>query len=85
LKKSLLRRWFLNKDQGWNVKFSWLLNWLYDTEKFGNEDETISSVLGKLQPAAKAERFRSAVNWFFLRFFGEVDHCANNIEADEGE
>ena len=82
--KSYIRRILLSIDQGLNVWFSPVWNWMYDTDKFGNEDETISSVLGKLQPEGKAARFRGAVNWVFLHLTGEQSHCAENIEADEG-
>jgi phage virion morphogenesis protein len=72
------------EDQGLNVWGAPLFNWMYDTDKFGDEDEVVSSVLGKLIPEGKAVRFRTAVDWFFLKLTGEVNHCLNNIEADEG-
>ena len=80
LTKPYLRRILLSIDQGGNVTFSPLLNWLYNTDKWGNEDETISSVLGRLEKEGKAARFRAFVNWLFLKIEGEVDHCKNSIE-----
>ena len=85
VKKSFSRRVLLWLDQGLNVWLGPLFNWLYKTNKFGDEDEVVSSVLGKLKADGKAERFRNAVDWVFLHLTGEKDHCINNIEMDEGK
>jgi hypothetical protein len=71
-------------DQGLNTVGRPLLNWYYDTTLFGDTDEVISSVLGKLTAHNKARRFRQAVDWFFLTFFGQTNHCWESIEWDEG-
>ena len=71
-------------DQGLNVWFGPTWNRLYKTDLFGDEDEVVSSVLGKLQASGQDTRFRRAVDWVFLRLAGQHDHCKNSIEADEG-
>lgn len=84
------RPWILTAlvwlDQGINALFYPLLNVYFRTQLFGNEDETISSVLGKLS-AKRNERgikWASRVDYVFYKLAGQVNHCANNIEKDEG-
>lgn len=72
-------------DQGLNVWFGPIWNMVYKTDWFGDEDEVVSSVLGKLQAAGRDNRFRKAVDWVFLHLFGQRDHCKNSIEKDEGK
>ncbi len=72
-----MKRYLLNLaiavDQGWNAFLG------------GNPDETISSRVGKA--AARGSRFGRlcavVIDWIFRNLTGEVDHCANSIEADE--
>lgn len=71
-------------DQGLNVWGAPIFNRMYKTDKFGDEDEVVSSVLGKMQKAGQNTRFRELVDWTFLKITGQKDHCLNNIEADEG-
>lgn len=85
MKKSLGKRLLVWIDQGANVTLSNPLNRVYGVDLFGNEDETISSVLGKLTAHNKAKRFRRAVDWVFRTFFGQRNHCWESIEWDEGE
>lgn len=73
------------KDQYWNAKYSPVLNLIYKTDLFGNEDETLSSVFGKMQKAGKDTRTRKVIDWVFLKLAGQVNHCLNHIEADEGK
>lgn len=70
-------------DQGLNVWGSPIFNRIYKTDKFGDEDEVISSVLGKMQKAGRDTRFRKVVDFAFLKITGQKDHCLNNIEDDE--
>lgn len=72
-------------DNGINVWFAPLLNKIYSTDKFGDPDECISSILGKLQVEGQDTRFRKAVDWVFLKLFNQENHCINNIEYDEGK
>lgn len=80
-KKTYLRRILLWLDQGLNVWLSPLFNWYYKTDKFGDEDEVISSVLGKMQQSGQDTQFRRIVDWVFLQL-GEQNHCLNNIEPN---
>jgi hypothetical protein len=63
------------------VKYSPILNWWYDTEEFGHEDETISSVCGRLELAGKITGLRNFINWLFKTFANEPNHCVDNIET----
>lgn len=69
-------------DQGVNVILAPLLNILFavaDNSKFGDPDETLSSVLGKNAPSCKACKFMCK----FLAMLDEK-HCKKSIEMDEG-
>lgn len=79
LNKPYLKRLLVSYDQHWNVKFSPLLNWYYSTVLFGDEDECISSVLGKMALYGRDTRFRKFVDYVFLKVFGQENHCFNNI------
>lgn len=67
------------------------LDQLVNVVTFGDEDETISSRLGKSQrgdfgPVHKAIAFpiAKAVDFLALHIFNDVDHCATNIEENVG-
>lgn len=83
--KALPLRLLLGIDQFLNIALSWYWNWLYETTLFGDEDETISSVLGKLTSQGKATNFRKVIDWFFWTFFKQRNHCFESIEYDEGQ
>lgn len=84
-RKPYHRRVLVWIDQGINTLGGPPLNWFYDTTLFGDEDEVVSSVLGKLTAHNKARRFRKSVDWFFRTFFNQQNHCWESIEWDEGE
>lgn len=73
-------------DQGANVLFSPLLNWILHHQTAGNppawfgyEDETLSSVFGKNREVCKAcYVVCRLLHWV------DKDHCKKSIEADEG-
>jgi len=80
---SYLWRLLLSFDQFLNVLLSPLLNLILpkeSTSKFGNEDETISSVLGK---NIKICRVCKMVCKLLALF--QNKHCINSIESDEGK
>lgn len=56
------------------------LGWLFQTHRFGDPDETISSVLGKEARAGnpRARRVCRLIHWF------DRGHCETSIEEDEG-
>lgn len=72
-------------DQGGNVWAGPLLNRLHKTDLYGDPDEVISSVLGKLQQAGQDTRLRRFVDWCALKLVGQHNHCQESIEADEGK
>lgn len=70
-------------DQGVNVLLGWLLNWVFRTKthRFGDPDETLSSVFGKNILAGECVGCKLVcriLNWF------EPNHCILSIEQDEG-
>lgn len=73
-------------DQFTNVLFGPLFNLAFGVPKgasrFGYPDETISSVLGKLQ----ANQQGNAAARLLMRLLHWLDknHCAKSVEADEG-
>jgi hypothetical protein len=72
-------RWL---TQSINV-FLWpLLNWFFDTDKFGDEDEYTSSVLGKLE--ARGNKKACKVCDFLSWALRDPGHCLKSIERDEG-
>lgn len=85
-----MKTWLLNTliglDQLANALFGPLFNLAFGVPKgasrFGYPDETISSVLGKLQ----ANQQGNAAARFLMRFLNRIDknHCAKSVEADEG-
>ena len=67
-------------DQFFNVLLSPLLNWTLKPDyKFGDEDETLSSVFGKNKAKCKA-------CYWICRALHLIDknHCEESIELDEG-
>lgn len=69
-------------DQGLNVLMSPMLNPALDPRfRFGSPDETLSSVFGK-NVRANACRFCKLI----CKLLDKIDknHCAKNIEEDEG-
>lgn len=71
-------------DQLGNVFCAELFNDLLikdDSTPFGNEDETISSVLGKNQQKNNLTKLGSALN--ALLDFIDTNHSLNSIEQDE--
>ncbi len=70
-------------DQGFNVLFRGLLNWMFKTERFGYVDEALSSVLGKevREGDCKVCSVLCGVLSFVLR---GPKHCKISIEDDEG-
>lgn len=65
-------------DQGMNVVFGPLLNRIFSIDGFGNEDETLSSVLGKYRERCRLCRW---LCWLLDRI--DPGHCEKNIERDE--
>ena len=67
-------------DQGVNVIFAPVLSLIFKPAKFGNPDETLSSVFGK---------YSDQCIWCFricrLLHWIDKDHCSKSIELDEGE
>lgn len=81
-----MRAWLWNIllwiDQGLNVVFAPVLNRLLRPRfRFGSPDETLSSVFGKNVRSGTC-RF---CHWIcrVLHYF-DPNHCAKNIEEDEG-
>lgn len=56
------------------------LGWLFRTDRFGDPDETISSVLGKEARAGNPRAMRACrmLDWI------DRGHCEKAIERDEG-
>ena len=72
---------FIWLDQGVNVIFAPLLNWLLKPEngRFGDPDETLSSVFGKNRKNCKA------CYWICMALhLLDKNHCQKSIELDEG-
>ena len=68
-------------DQGANVLFSLLLNaGLKPKHKFGNPDETLSSVMGKNVRAGSCRTCHFICKWLS---FIDKNHCKKSIEDDE--
>lgn len=71
-------------DQGANVLLWPLLNFVFkpdDQHRFGNPDETLSSVFGKNKGVNPVIDFgRRTIN---ALFFWQEDHCKAAIEWDE--
>lgn len=83
----MLKIWMVNIitwiDQGGNVILAPVLNPIYNTKRWGSEDETISSVVGKLSKFdGKAKRSEQFINWLFWCLTGEKYHCRNKIEIN---
>ena len=53
----------------------------------GDPSETVSSRTGRAMRSGKPKWFvpylAKAIDWFFFRFFGQVDHVIMYIEKDE--
>lgn len=75
----------ISKDQNSNVVMKYLFNDIMiakkSIHKFGNEDETISSVFGKNQLCKTLLRFGRFWNRFLSKI--EKNHSINSIEWDE--
>jgi len=73
-------------DQYANASLGGILNFVFGVKKddaqFGNEDETVSSVLGKLFVRDAGNKFARFI-YFFLDHIQE-NHCLMSIETDEG-
>lgn len=75
----------LGIDQLGNVVCARLFNFFLITQEgyqFGNEDETISSVLGKNRKTNTLTLFGMMLDW--LLDIIEKDHSIRSIEEDEG-
>lgn len=79
-------KWFRNSfmalDQLVNALFGWLLNLILRPKfRFGDSDETLSSVFGKNVQAGSCK----FCGWI-CRLLNKIDpnHCAKSIERDEG-
>ena len=65
-------------DQGFNTVFGPLLNILFKPARFGNPDETLSSVFGKYSDQCVwCNRICRVLHWI------DKDHCKKSIEEDE--
>lgn len=74
-------RVLLTLDQGANVIFSPILNFILKPKyKFGDEDETLSSVFGKNVRAGECKAC-----YYICRVLHMIDpdHCKKSIEDDE--
>ena len=69
--------------QSINVFFWPLLNWYFETNKFGDPDEYTSSVLGKLEIEGNYKACK-VCEWIDKIFFDD-NHCIKSIENDEGK
>ncbi len=71
-------------DQFAGVAFAPLLNWACAAKaaRFGDPDETISSVLGKLHKAGDGNRLARGLYRLLNRL--ESQHCETSVEADRG-
>jgi len=84
--KTYLLNALIGLDQFANALFGPLFNLAFGVPKgasrFGYPDETISSVLGKLQ----ANQQGNAAARLLMRILNRIDknHCAKSVEADEG-
>lgn len=68
-------------DQGVNTIFAPVLNWLMKPQyKFGNPDETLSSVMGKNVRAGSCPVCHFICNYLSLI---QNKHCKKSIEDDE--
>ena len=67
-------------DQLLNAFFGPALNRVFGTRRFGDPDETLSSVFGK-EVVSGNRRARFVCRW--LNWF-DRDHCEKSIEKDEG-
>jgi hypothetical protein len=79
--KNYIWRILILIDQGCNVLFAPLLNlYIHNSYKFGNPDETLSSVMGKQLRAGNCKGCK-----FICRILNKIDprHCNNSIEEDE--
>lgn len=68
-------------DQGVNVVFGGILNLATGSDRFGYQDETLSSVLGK---EVRAGNCRMCYYICSVLHFIDKDHCKKSIEEDEG-
>jgi hypothetical protein len=68
-------------DQSVNALLGPVLNWAFRSRRFGDPDETLSSVFGK-EVAAGNRRAR-----WVCRLLHWIDsgHCEKSIERDEGD
>ncbi|RLA19250.1 MAG: hypothetical protein DRQ56_05815 [Gammaproteobacteria bacterium] len=68
-------------DQGVNTWFAPLLNFVLDSKKFGDPDETLSSVFGKEVRSGNCKTC-----YYICRMLHWIDpgHCKKSIEDDEG-
>lgn len=82
-----MKRWFWNVlitiDQGANTVAGPVLNWILRPQvaRFGDPDETLSSVFGKNLTSGQCRGCRLVcriLNWIDPR------HCETSIEKDEG-
>lgn len=79
MKKSFIRRFLLSIDQLANVLLSLIPS--LKRRGFGDEDETISSVVGKNY--RKGDRLFLIVALYNILEFIDPGHCAKAIEEDE--
>lgn len=86
-KWAAMKRWawnlFLALDQGANVLFAPMLNLALkpSVDRFGDPDETLSSVFGKNVQSGECRGCR-----LICRMLNRIDpgHCQTSIEPDEG-
>lgn len=88
--KDYLHKLVLAFDQFWNVALDPLLRPM--TGVSGDEDETVSSRLGKAitlknKDCRLCHWICTLINYVDPRYYKheEFDHCKNAIEADEGD
>jgi len=82
--KSYLWNIFVSLDQFVNTVFGPLFNLAFNSKerRFGYPDETISSVVGKMQEKGEGNIL---VKWLYSGLDNiQSNHCEDNIEKDEG-
>lgn len=64
---------FGSGDRGWKIAVS--KDQLGNAAIGGHEDETFSSRCWRMRYRPKYARIKDFIDWFFLFFAGEEDHC----------
>lgn len=77
-------RVLISIDQLFNVLLGPVFNLIFKTKLFGDPDETISGVLGKVKRLRGCRLCRFVCKVLDFLDPREGDHCANSIEEDEG-